>query len=581
MFSLKRNAAIFVLIFGAFSLLFSFSAHADPTATLTVYKGNPDSGTVFEGTELLPGSVINCGTVCSASFLSGASLVLTAKPAVGAVFSHWSGCPSANGATCQLTMNSSMIVTAWFAPDPVVVLTVNKGGTGSGTVFEGTELLPGSVINCGTVCSASFLSGASLVLTATPAAGSVFTHWQGCPSANGAKCNVQMNSSMTITANFSPDPVAVLTVNKSGAGTGTVFEGDVLLPGSVINCGSTCTASFLPGASFVLTARPNSGSVFTSWSGCPSANGATCTVQMNSLMTITANFSANTNVAAVLTVKKTGSGTVFEGDVLLPGSVINCGSTCTASFLPGASFVLTAKPASGSVFKSWQGCPAATGATCRVQMNSSMTVTANFAAGGISIGNNEIPSEDLEVREIKSQELYDDLKGTILIKTEDVGKAYYVNPLDSKSYYLGRPQDAYTVMREQGVGITNADLQQIPIGLSEISGPDQDGDGLSDIFEDAISTDKTKVDTDGDGFADKVEVMNGYNPNGSGMMKVDTRFAQQQEGKIVLQVENHGEAWYVNTKDNKRYFLGRAEDAFNIMKKAGLGISNKDFDILN
>jgi len=33
-----------------------------------------------------------------------------------------------------------------------------------------------------------------------------------------------------------------------------------------------------------------------------------------------------------------------------------------------------------------------------------------------------------------------------------------------------------------------------------------------------------------------------------------------------LQVEGHGEAWYVNTGDGQRYFLGKPADAFRIMR---------------
>ena len=48
-------------------------------------------------------------------------------------------------------------------------------------------------------------------------------------------------------------------------------------------------------------------------------------------------------------------------------------------------------------------------------------------------------------------------------------------------------------------------------------------------------------------------------------------------GQILLQVESHGEAWYVNPKNNKRYYLGRPNDAFNLMKNLSLGISEKEF----
>ncbi len=50
---------------------------------------------------------------------------------------------------------------------------------------------------------------------------------------------------------------------------------------------------------------------------------------------------------------------------------------------------------------------------------------------------------------------------------------------------------------------------------------DTDKDGLSDLAEiDIFKTDPIKKDTDGDGFNDGSEVMNGYNPAGSG--KLDT-----------------------------------------------------------
>src|SRR3989339_792651 len=51
---------------------------------------------------------------------------------------------------------------------------------------------------------------------------------------------------------------------------------------------------------------------------------------------------------------------------------------------------------------------------------------------------------------------------------------------------------------------------------------------------------------------------------------------QRLSGKILLQVEQHGEAWYVNPDDGKRYFLGRPADAFQIMRTMGLGISDDD-----
>jgi len=173
--------------------------------------------------------------------------------------------------------------------------------------------------------------------------------------------------------------------------------------------------------------------------------------------------------------------------------------------------------------------------------------------------------------------LYKRLKGTILLKIEDKGEAYYVHPLNTRLYYLGRPRDAFAIMREQGMGISNADLEKIPLALTAVSGADTDGDGLSDMLEDALGTNKFLQDTDGGGYDDRVEISLGFSPSSTRKLPYDTVFAEHHKGAIFLQVENHGEAWYVHPKDGKRYFLGRPEDAFALMRNTGLGISNRDF----
>lgn len=63
------------------------------------------------------------------------------------------------------------------------------------------------------------------------------------------------------------------------------------------------------------------------------------------------------------------------------------------------------------------------------------------------------------------------------------------------------------------------------------------------------------------------------------MLKVNylnTKFPSRLAGKIMLDVEQHGEAYYVNPKDLKGYFLNRPADAFKVMRELGLGITNSD-----
>ncbi len=177
---------------------------------------------------------------------------------------------------------------------------------------------------------------------------------------------------------------------------------------------------------------------------------------------------------------------------------------------------------------------------------------------------------------ISIEQVPEHVNGRILLKTEDAGKAYYVNPQNKTMHYLGTPEDAYSVMRINSTGITNNDLYKIPIGVIYVE-DDSDFDGLSDSFEVCLGLNPYSNDSDGDGYGDADELNKGYSPWGSGRQNLDLNFSDRQKGRIFLQIEKAGEAWYVNPEDNKRYFLGRPSDAFNVMRNLGLGISNKDF----
>lgn len=194
----------------------------------------------------------------------------------------------------------------------------------------------------------------------------------------------------------------------------------------------------------------------------------------------------------------------------------------------------------------------------------------NIYHQGEIIGENETTITD--------DNLYSSLRGKIILQVELNGEAHYVSPDKQKMYFLSRPIIAFKVMREQGIGIANDDLEKIEIAMDNLSGIDSDGDGLSDMMEDSLGTDKNNTDSDGDGFSDKDELLNGYNPVNSNKLNIDNSFAKNQAGKIFLQVEANGEAWYVNPENNKRYFLGRPNDAFSVMRTLGLGISDGNFE---
>src|SRR5439155_11273577 len=109
-------------------------------------------------------------------------------------------------------------------------------------------------ITCGTSCSASYASGTAVTLTATPAAGSVFTGWSGDCTGTGA-CAVTLSAATTVTATFDLQTFT-LTVSKAGTSDGTVTS----TPAG-ITCGTSCAGSYATGTAVTLTATPAASSV--------------------------------------------------------------------------------------------------------------------------------------------------------------------------------------------------------------------------------------------------------------------------------------------------------------------------------
>ncbi|MDD4333265.1 MAG: DUF4352 domain-containing protein [Patescibacteria group bacterium] len=52
--------------------------------------------------------------------------------------------------------------------------------------------------------------------------------------------------------------------------------------------------------------------------------------------------------------------------------------------------------------------------------------------------------------------------------------------------------------------------------------------------------------------------------------------AQRLAGRILLQTESKGEAWYINPVNKQRYLLSTPSQCFEILRKLGLGITNKN-----
>jgi hypothetical protein len=261
-------------------------------------------------------------------------------------------------------MNAASSVTATFNLQAAgYTLTVVKAGTGSGTVTSSP-----TGINCGSDCSEAYNEGTDVILTATASASSTFTGWSGACSGTG-QCSVTMDADKTVTATFNQQVQQyTLTVTKAGTGGGTVTGNP-----AGINCGDDCSETYDQGTSVTLTATPASGSTFEGWSG--DADCSDGVVLMNVNKTCTATFNPQV-VGYTLTVIKSGTG---NGTVNSSPTGINCGSDCSETYTKIQKVKLTAKADTDSTFNGWESGSCSGTKTCTVTVDTTITVTADFA----------------------------------------------------------------------------------------------------------------------------------------------------------------------------------------------------------
>lgn len=164
-------------------------------------------------------------------------------------------------------------------PAPPTYHTLDAAKIGGGSITSNP-----AGINCGVDCSENYVSGTSIMLTATADASYRFNAWSGACAGPNPSCTVLMNSNRAATAEFVPIQYA-LNVARTGTGNGSV----VSTPAG-INCGNTCTANYNAGTSVSLTANATNGSNFGGWNGACAGQGATCILVVGADVNTSATF---------------------------------------------------------------------------------------------------------------------------------------------------------------------------------------------------------------------------------------------------------------------------------------------------
>jgi len=270
--------------------------------TLTVVIDGDGKGVVKSAS-----AGIDCDRTCSAELDPADEVVLTATPAMYSTFTGWSGGGCSGTGTCTVLISEVAQVTATFTSIKVG-LNVVLSGNGTGTVKSAP-----AGIDCGTTCAAQLPQGSSVVLTPTPAVGSIFTGWTGGGCSGNAPCTTTLSDATAIVANFTLAPT--LTVLKAGTGVGTVTSAP-----AGIDCGTDCSEPIIYGNSVTLTATPTTGTVFAGWTGGGCTGTGTCNVTITAATQVTATFTCSSGTT---TLNYTGTMTSFVVPVCVTALTID------------------------------------------------------------------------------------------------------------------------------------------------------------------------------------------------------------------------------------------------------------------
>ncbi len=289
----------------------------------------------------------------SGYYPQGTKITITAAAGANFTFNGFTGFPKTMNPAI-VSMDQPMSVTANFVPLNTAI-TIGSNQTGltliaDGVAFQGTKTF-------------SWAAGSTHQLDASqpaPAAGikAQFQQWSDSPSA--ARSYVVPATAATLTASFSE----TYLLNIGGSPTGSIS----VSPASP-------TGYYNPGQTVTVTAAPNAGYSFVSFSGALSGSANPQTILMNQPAAIGANFVKNVSISFTSNV----AGQVYT----IQADGVNVLSTSQLSWTPGSSHTLSipspqaAGPNQRFVSPSWQGFGASS--QISVAPNSNMAYNALFS----------------------------------------------------------------------------------------------------------------------------------------------------------------------------------------------------------
>jgi len=345
------------------------------------------------------------------AYTTGDTVLVTALPDTGWSFGGWSGGLSGIENPDTIIVMSDSSVTATFNAD---LYTIATGVVGNGSVDRVPDLV-------------NYTYGDTVLITATPDPGWTFTGWSGGLAGNENPDTIIVRSDTTATATFTQDQY-VLTPSVVGNGALNLVPN---LP------------NYLYGDTVFVTAVPDSGWLFTGWSGGLAGAENPDTIVVISDSTVTANFS----VAHILTISIIGNGTVQK-------------SPDQATYANGQQVTVTAIPDSGWALGSWSGPLTGAQNPDSFIVSSDTTLTATFLAEEYSVTINIVG--DGTVQKTPDKPLYAPGEQIILQPIPDSGQEF----VDWSGDLTGT-ESPDTVMADSSMTIT-ATFQPTATGIEDL-----------------------------------------------------------------------------------------------------------------
>jgi Divergent InlB B-repeat domain len=339
--------------------------------TLTVTSDDPLPGAITSAP-----TGISCGTAldaCAADFEASTFVVLQPDTAVIDRLVRWNGCDRTEGGFCIVQMRSARTVTAVFRTGPPPPQLTIASITGDGRVGDGAGLdCRSDALGLQGVCTASYPSGNTITLIATPGGGQSLLAWGGdcvVDAANPNHATVLMDQARSCSIAFTGVPLGspVLEVVPEALDNGNPVDpspiGLIQSDVAGIDCGTDCSEAIAAGSFVTLTASVTPTASAAGWEFerfvCPGIpadqiNARVVTLQVDVDVSCTARF-RNTIKRLYVDISN-GIGTVPLGRVVSEPASLDCMADCDVPFPNGQFVILRARPKAGAALEGWQGC---------------------------------------------------------------------------------------------------------------------------------------------------------------------------------------------------------------------------------